>query len=408
MGGKAALLVVIGLSTIMMMVGLNMNSVSTTAIDNSTGYYEQQTAKEIAKAGINLAASNLSRNSGWTPSSSYDYLGSGNLIIDIADSGDVKTVTSYGTYQGQTKIVEIKIQMASFSEYAYFSDEEGNIWWTESDSVWGPFHTNDTLQVKGYKDWSGQYGAYFNGPSTSYGGIMKYFTDAATDAPTIIGEHLPGTTIDIPTDGITNLASQASLTVNNSTLEIEFKGDSISYCKNENGNWNTVLASDYASNGIIYVKNADLKIKGEVKGRWTVGSNQNVYIEDDIVYSDVPDYTDKYDTSNDLLGIVSQNNVYVSDNVANQSDVNIHAAIYCQDGSFTAENYASRALSGSIHLVGGITQKSRGGVGTFYTSSGVCASGFEKKDYKYDSRLLRLVPPYFPSTNVFKILSWLE
>ena len=40
MGGKAALLIVLGFSTIMVIVGLNMNRASTSAVDNSTNYYK--------------------------------------------------------------------------------------------------------------------------------------------------------------------------------------------------------------------------------------------------------------------------------------------------------------------------------------------------------------------------------
>ena len=63
--------------------------------------------------------------------------------------------------------------------------------------------------------------------------------------------------------------------------------------------------------------------------------------------------------------------------------------------------------NGYINLVGGVTQKTRQGVGTFNINSGNPESGFAK-NYRYDSRLQRMVPPYFPSTSTFRILSWLE
>jgi hypothetical protein len=407
MGGKATLILVLGYSTIILIIGLNMNNISTTAVDNSAGYYENSFAKEIARSGVNFAASNLSRSSSWEPSSSpYSFNGIENLAITVKDSGDIKIVTSTGTHQGKSKTIEVKIAMASFSQYAYFSDVEGNIWWTGADSVWGPFHTNDKIQVKDHP--------YFAGPTTSHGGTMKYYTNKTKDSPTIIGTYSPGLKIDIPTDGIKNLAAYASTggcVLNGSEIYVEFKGDSIKYATTKPKKYKTVLGSDLAPNGVIYAKNADVRIEGTVKGKWSIGTNKNVYIENDIVYADQPDPMDKNDPSQDLLGIISQNNVIISDNIANRSDVNINAAIYCQDGSFTVENLTKRALSGSINLIGGITQKTRGGVGTFTVNKFgkvIALSGFSEKDYKYDSRLLRKVPPYFPSTNTFKILSWLE
>ena len=407
MGGKASIFLVLGFSAIMLVVGLNMNRVSSSAVDNSSNYYENEIAKEIARSGINLAASNLSRNHSWNPTDKkFNYLGDKNLEISVKESGDIKTVTAIGIFKGVAKTIEVKIKLASFSEYAYFSNVEGDIWWTGTDSVWGPFHTNDNIQVQGHP--------YFNGPVTSHGGIMKYYTDKATDAPTIQGTYIPGTTINIPTDGITNLSASASkaghVFTGTSQVFLKFAGDSIKYKFNSGDPYVTVLGSSLAPNGVIYVNNGNLRIEGTVKGNWSIGSNKNVYLDNDIVYSDVPDYKNKYDTSNDLLGIVSQNDVIITDNTANRSSINVHAAIYCEDGGFTAENYTSRALSGTIHLIGGITQNQRKGVGTFTAdkTKKIPKSGFPYKDYKYDSRLLKKVPPYFPSTNTFKVLSWLE
>lgn len=406
MGGKAAIILVLGFSSIMMIIGLNMNRFSNSAFDNSTSHYEIGVAKIIAKSGINLAASNLSRNSSWLPTGSpYSYMGSNNLEISVKDSIGTKTVTSTGTYNNKSQLVEIKITMANFSEYAYFSNIEGNIWWTGTDSVFGPFHTNDNVQVQGHP--------YFAGPSTSHGGIVKYYTSEASDKPLIIGKYTPGITIDIPTDGITNLSTNASgggyVFSGHAQVFLEFAGDSIKYKFNSADPYTTVLGTDLAPNGIIYVDNGNLRVQGTVKGKWSIGSNQSVYLDDDVIYSDIPDPMDKNDSSSDLLGILSKNDVIITDNAANNSIINIHAAIYCEEGGFTSENHDSRAISGSINLIGGITQEQRGIVGKFNVSGGIktITNGFNK-NYKYDSRLQRMVPPYFPSTNTFKIISWLE
>lgn len=405
MGGKAALILVLGVSSVILMIGLNMNRVSLSSVDNSTSYYESQIAKEIAKSGINLATSNIARDPAWDASGSpYSYLGSNDLEITVNDTGDIKIVTSVGTFEDKSKLIEVKIKVASFSEYAYFSNVEGNIWWAAGDSVFGPFHTNDHMQV-----WQHP---YFAGPSTSHGGPLKYMTNEANDSPTIVGSYTTGITIDIPTDGISELQSSAQnggVELLGSEISLEFVSDSIRYKLKSGDDYTTVLGSDFAPNGVIYVKNADLRIKGTVKGKWSIGSNRDVYIDDDIVYSEVPDYTDDSDPSQDLLGIISKNDVIVANTTANENDVNIHAAIYCQDGSFTVEDYNIGAVRGDINLIGGITQEQRGPVATGrYVRGAVQLTHGFHKNYKYDSRLLKMVPPYFPSTRTFKVISWLE
>ena len=65
------------------------------------------------------------------------------------------------------------------------------------------------------------------------------------------------------------------------------------------------------------------------------------------------------------------------------------------DGSFYVEDHDIRSPSGNLIVHGGIAQDNRGAVGTFYTSSGVLASGFNKQ-YTYDTRFTVNPPPFYP------------
>src|SRR4030065_612966 len=82
----------------------------------------------------------------------------------------------------------------------------------------------------------------------------------------------------------------------------------------------------------------------------------------------------KNHNSTDVLGIVAKSDVVITDNAANNDDINIDASIYCETGSFGAENYSKRPVSGTISLLGGIIQYTRGPVGTF--SGSKITSGF--------------------------------
>jgi hypothetical protein len=99
--------------------------------------------------------------------------------------------------------------------------------------------------------------------------------------------------------------------------------------------------------------------------------------------------------------------VVITDNAANNSNVRIEAALFSLSGGLKAEHYNTRPVSGTIHLVGGITQYQRGPVGTFSGSPPVIVSGFQK-NYRYDSRLMVESPPFFPTTGSYEILSWYE
>jgi hypothetical protein len=106
-----------------------------------------------------------------------------------------------------------------------------------------------------------------------------------------------------------------------------------------------------------------------------------------------------------MLGIISQKNVWMTDNAANHDDIRIDGSIYCAKGGFGSENFEKRPASGYIHLYGGIIQDTRRSVGTGTLNNLV--SGFYKK-YRYDERLMNASPPFYPGTGAFEIVSWYE
>jgi hypothetical protein len=166
----------------------------------------------------------------------------------------------------------------------------------------------------------------------------------------------------------------------------------------------------YARNGTIFVQDGNLRVKGTVAGKLTIGASGssgaakgNVWIDDDIVYKRDP----QQGPSPDLLGICAQNDIIITNNAANRSDIRIHAALFSLSGGLTAQNHNTRGPSGTIHLIGGITQHQRGPVGTFSGSPPRITHGFYK-NYRYDERLMVDSPPFFPLTGSHEILSWYE
>lgn len=449
MGGKAALLLVLGFSLIFLVFGHNFSNLTTRAVDNLSSYYEETVVQNIAASGANIAASEIFRDPGWGAQGfqNIEYAGGHlDIFLDIIDvQQNIRQVTSVGTMQvGDstiTKTIQVLLQPSSFSMYAYFCENEQGIWWTSNDIVWGPFHTQDWMQVQGHPR--------FYGRATTKKG-MKYHTSEDADKPIFLGGYNKDVDLKLPDDKVKDLEAIADAggfkftptsttetywdywthkwktkTVTKDDFYIEFKGDSITYKVESNGAPTTVLAVDFAPNGIIYAKDANLHISGVVKGQYTVvayGPSDDlgrVYIENDIVYSDHPYVDPPYPADelpdpnldcNDVLGIVARNEILIANNAANNDDITIHASIYSEKEGFGAENHEGRPKSGTINLIGGIIQKKRQAVGTFYVDwQGVTVinHGFNK-NYMYDSRLMFLTPPEFPSTDTYRIVSWYE
>jgi len=406
MSGKASLLVVAGFSMLFLIISQNFGSVSNRAVDNLVDYHTETIAHNIAVSGANLVANKVYFDNTWDEGYSDIPFQGGMLDVtmEVIDPyQDLSEITSTGTYNGYTSTVKVKMAPSRFSKFAYFSIYEGgNIWWTGSDTVWGPFHTQDYIRCYRHPVFYGK---------TTTKRRLRYYTSKRRDKPRLYGGFERGVNLPLPEDGLNKakLAAQDDgLYFNGAdTVYITMDRDSIRYRYSYNSPDTALHLSSVAPNGVIFANNSVVRLKGVVSGQYSIacsgsGSNGRIYLDDDIVFDKDPRI---HPTSIDLLGIISENEVLITDNTPNHSDINIHAAIYAGKGGFGSENYSSRPVSGNINLLGGITQHTRRAVGTFNWSGAV--SGFSKR-YKYDERLMLASPPYFPGTGNYEIVSWYE
>ncbi len=442
------MLLVLGFSTMFFVMSNNFNNMSLQSVDNFSKYYGETVAHNIAVSAANLAATKIFFDNDWTtgfPKTSY---GGGYFTTNVTTTAylnqkTVETVSEFGDY---VDTVRVKLQPSKFSKFAYYSAyEPSNIWWTTGDTVWGPMHVQGELAVKNRPVFMGKVtcenGIYYD-PNDGYwdyeeaGGhyetrrvrrrvgrrwrwveetywVVDYTrTWVPTADPQFLGGFEQGIDQDLPTDGVTNLLTSAStdgyVFSGQDTVYITFEEDSISYKFTNNGAETTVLGSDLTANGTIVAENAVLHLQGTVRGQYTVGvsgnssANGKIFLDDDIVY-----YEDPRDiaSSTDMLGIVAYNDIIITDNIPNSSDINIHASMYSENGGFGSENHTTRPAGGNINLLGGIQQSERKAVGTFDNFGTV--SGFSKR-YKYDDRLMLASPPSYPGTGAFEIVSWYE
>ncbi len=411
MVGKVSLLMVMGFSLIFLVFGHNFNSVSNRSVDNFVDYYNGKSAHNLARSGANMAANAIFFDQSWTSGYSDIQMNGGVINVNIQTSTtglNTRKIISTGTYNGETATIEVILAPTRFSKYAYYSVEEGsNIWWTDKDTVFGPFHTEDNLRADNHP----VFGVV--GYSTTIKGNLIYKDNEASDAPEFHGLFQTGFSDTLTTNGIQPLRDAAAdkgyeITKTNvtDTVYLTFKNDSVQVKKGFFQPTTTYKTDVIARNGVIYAQGMDIRLKGTVEGQFSIVSDGNIYIDDDLIYKDNPLINKD---SNDLLGIISQKNVYITDNDATKN-IKINGAIYCQDGGFGAENYKSRSVDGDIHLLGGITQHTRLAVGQYSTDhSGntTITSGFNKR-YRYDDRLMTLYPPFFPTAGGFSIVSWKE
>ena len=418
MGGKAILLVVVSFSLTFLLIGNNFNRMSLSALDNMAYYASRQVAHNIALSGANIACNKFYRDTTWK--AGYTNVpcqgGTYSVRVQTVDViNEVRRITSISTftgyYTGYAGIVYhdtiiITFQPASFARFVYYSVKEvGGIYWSTGDTLTGPLHSQDYIFIQG--------SPYFYGYVSTLMGI--FWHGGTINEPTFAGGYQEGVDIPINNMGVSTDSAAARMGgkyfTGHDTVYMKFVSDSIKYRYTWNGVDSTRRLSTFAPNGVIYVDRGTIRIKGVVKGQYTVscsGVNANqggqIWLDDDLVYTQNPL---EYPDNTDVLGLVAQNNIYVTDNAANGGGIgiNIDGSLYCQGGSFIGQNYNNGGVRGYINLIGGVIQNNRGQINT--TSAEIVIKGWNK-NYKFDTRLVYMSPPVFPRSGGSQIISWYE
>jgi hypothetical protein len=462
--GRTAIFMVIGFSVISLYFGSQAYDVKFETMNNAMTYFENVQRNNIGKAGANFAMTKLTADTGWKGPGKdvyYPYSG-GTFSIEVRDSvyllTQYKVVNIRTVYQGSnlaglginvTDFTKIVLSPSSFSKFGYFSaNDPSTITWQTGDTIFGPFHSNTYIYISasdaidqpvfmdkatsryGLNPATGsrpvfKKGHYFptNIVMPSFSAAFQQIKNAAQagghydsagrrNSPrwftgTPWWKSSPGTSVlDANYDTVfLNFRSNGHLQIGLTSTNVT-RADSLK----------DTLLSTFAPNGVMFFERFIVRVQGRVNGRYTVacasvgtGASKKggvIVIDSSIRYVDTTSLGPS--TSDDMLGLVATDSITIAYNANNNPlggvarGVDIHAVVFSLTNGFGAANYATRPDNGQIRLLGGICQATRQPVGT------TAPSGFHKS-YHHDSRLLRrIVPPLFPKTGVFEILSWFE
>jgi hypothetical protein len=415
--GRTSLLMVMGYSVALMLMGFNLSQVSTEAYKNSLEYHNRVVSHGLAASLANMGCNVIYRVPNAFPHWTNVSLGGGVVSLDtktipghavpgapVPVNVQLMATSDYGGYK-DTVIIEWGV--SSFGRFAYYSGSEGpsggKINWATADTVFGPFHTQDKVTVSG--------NPVFWGKVTNKLGLTK---NPTSSAPQFNGGYQTGIDIPMPTDfnPLKNAALANGKYLHGKDLTLTFNSDSTMTIR---GLITTPVAKDtivllrtYVPNGALVIDTANVRIKGKFTGQLTLSvqaggstSKGKLYLDSSVAYANNP----ADGTSGDILGLCATDSIVVTNNANNSGNVTIQAALFSLNKGLGVEQYANGVVRGRINLLGGISQKQRAAVGTL--SGGVVNSGFSKS-YRYDNRLMTQSPPFYPTTGSYMILSWYE
>jgi hypothetical protein len=380
MGGKAALILILGFSSLMAYVIMNLSSAGTRSVDNMSAYTAMTASHNLALAGANVGLARLYRDTTWGSSGTstisqsftgYPFSGSFSATASLIPEGKMlRSVSAFPsggtTYRDTVEVILASSSNNSFSLFAWMTNLENGVFWITGDSVWGRVHSNDNLTVSGSPVFM-QKVTTAKGFIPPLGKTQKIGGQNYTNKAIFINPPQPETgveRIDFPTDmsGIASAASSPGGRKYTTDIWVTLDGkssapgDGVAYIrKTQSGPIaDSINLADPAFNGVI-MGTGIVNVQGTLDGHLTIASystpsatGNNIVVQGDILYQHDP----RYGTSSDMLGLVANNNVIVADNVPGSAGRTIDASIFARTGSFTAQNYDTRPINGELRVLG--------------------------------------------------------
>jgi hypothetical protein len=411
MGGKAALIVVIGFGLLLGYVANSLSIIATRAQGNMSVYAGATESHNLAITGANVGLARLYQDTSWrgTQTQTLTSSSNGSYTYTIANGTSGRPLLrSISTYRGASEILHDTVEVAfganslqSFSLFAWMTNSEGNVFWITGDSVWGRVHSNGMMHMDGTPT--------FMEKVTTASGIDPKPGVGKNKAVFKKGFETGVAPILFPTDlSLIAIASKGGGRSYTGNVDIRLRGGTASdedgYALVYRGGTliDSVMLNGGSFNGVLGATGT-VSVSGTLDGKLSIYSPQEIYVVDNITYAN------RTSASNDILGLVCDNDITVANNTANAGDCIIDGCIFSRAGSFGAEDYDRGKPRGKLQLLGSIVQDTRGAVGTF--SGSTLKTGYQKA-YRFDPRLAdpSFRPPSFPGfyAQTYAIGSWWE
>ncbi|MGD0197326.1 MAG: hypothetical protein ABSC56_05395 [Solirubrobacteraceae bacterium] len=310
----------------------------------------------------------------------------------------------------------------------------GSIEFVSQDSLLGPMHSNDELEICGSPTFgrSGEEppdaeetpGTYAASGCTDSAQFKTPSGQPNTSAGTLAVPQDDSSLVQIADGGNSSLTNGCSATagcVFTGPTRIVLNGSSITVTNASYMSGNqTQLTAGYPTNGVIYVQDGsgscpaysngspayptsgacgNATVSGPYTESLTIASANDVIINGSLTTGMDSSYEP---TGNDFLGLIANDFVRIAhpcgeqgvpSYITDQSNPTVDAAILAVNHSFIVDNYNCGSALGTLTVDGAIAQSFRGAVGTADVNGGT-SSGYLKQ-YEYDGALADESPPYF-------------
>lgn len=321
-------------------------------------------------------------------------------------SANTQCSKTYRDGRANTAIANTGSPGTKCSEITFINGEKVN----------GPLHTNDELAVCGSPTFGRSAADLIEVSAPPTG----WRANSCSASPIFKGTYLTNSPVLTPPSTNDSLKSVQGAALYNGRTTIVLSGTNMTVTTSS-GSTSTI---PIPTSGVIYVSNSSSTACGSYSPftapdpTTTAASCGNVIISgttsDQLTVAAENDIIVKNNlqrTGTGLIGLIANNFIRVyhpmtggtpttsscnsaSNGSGSVSNIRIDAAMLAIQHSFIVDHYNCGNTLGTLTVNGAISQKFRGPVGTFNSSTGTSVTGYVK-DYNYDDRLRYLAPPNF-------------
>ena len=317
----------------------------------------------------------------------YEY----NLQITAPAPGQTATtIIATGRKIGSTtevRAVEVQVRPSSLADFYRFSDED--VAWGTGANTYGKIYSNGQVDHDGtaYGDiyaWGG-----ITGSVSMQNGAKKYSTSTSPSITTKISSPIDFSRFLISFSDISRAAQVGGVYLDDPTkaawrLVFANNGTFTARACTQSGGQpvekstptcGSTTTYTVPANGAVYTAQTAI-VEGEVKGRVTVGSNDDIVIADDIA---------PITPGQDVLGLVAYNDLWIAD--WGPSVLTWKAAVLVQSNTWHTTSGSPGKTT--MNFTGSSATKIGGGF------------NFTTRNYEYEEALQYLAPPWYPVLDDF-------
>ena len=421
----SALVGVMAITTAVLLVGVAIFTLGNAerdiveyAVDDARAFYVAEGGLERARAWLGDLMDNDPDANPVGVTFVDQALGGGRYTVEIVD--EVSGGSWLGAYEvvctadvdDATRRIRAIMVPETFAKYQWFAEGGGWRWFYTGERFEGRVHVRDNLLIDG--------DPWFGGRVTSGGGL----TMVEGSNPTFVqGYEL--NVGEIPLPGVSDIDAGVKTAALNGGLyvgtlpklkdfyhvalgspsagELTYEGrrpQGPGYLSIDGPH----VVDISSLNGAAWF-GEPVAIEGILDGRITVYADGDIEIWDDILYDASTPGAGPDPECDDVLGLIAGGDIEISYTLPNQNDCEIHGVMIALGTNVQAQKYTKYDPRGSLIIYGGVIAEESILCGVY--DNGFCVHGYER-DYRFDVRLSRMPPPFFPVIGRYIVYSWEE